>query len=523
MLHRPVSIRFYRFLSLLVGAWLLLSASATAQTTNWRDSLSTQMTLLAELTQAANFERAQVEANTFRTFLRRSYILCPAKAVPLVSGIYFQNKDRQNGLLFLGEIERDAQRDRNPGTRAELLAAIVREHERWGNADRATATADLLRVAQDTLSKRRVQVQTSHLQRRIDSLQRQLIAAQSVQEKTVTLQRDHLLALVGGALAAIFGLIWWNVRNGTRWRNRLENKELEHDLRMSTLRTPTYEPPVAGDSAEVATTVGSGTSAYQSTRREGPQFGDGNPPPIALIVEPNRQVALYVRSLLSDRYDIRMVSTASEGLKMANDLLPDLIVCDAQLNGQTGIEITRQIKLSERTNHIPVVLLSRYFGNDGRLDALRAGADAWFTRPVLDDEFGVTILRLLDGQKAQHEAFERYLQLYYTASRTPINNQFLAEVMACIEANLANPDFMPDEMARKVQLTNPHFVKKLRALTGKDPTQLIREVRLEKARFLLQNRAGTPQAIAEMVGFTNPGIFSLAFKEYFGEHTLLLQ
>lgn len=207
---------------------------------------------------------------------------------------------------------------------------------------------------------------------------------------------------------------------------------------------------------------------------------------------------------------------------MANDLLPDLVVCDAILNGKTGIEIARQIKLSQRTNHIPVVLLTDKFGNEGKLDALRAGAEAWFTRPVIDDEFDASVQRLLDARKTKHEQFNRFLQLYFSESRLILDDPFLARSVQMIEQNLADPDYMADDIARKMQMTKTHYVKKLKALTGKEPVQLIREMRLEKAKVLLEKRAGTPQAIAELVGFSSPGSFSLAFKEYFGENTSLL-
>lgn len=91
-----------------------------------------------------------------------------------------------------------------------------------------------------------------------------------------------------------------------------------------------------------------------------------------------------------------------------------------------------------------------------------------------------------------------------------------------IEENLADPDFMADDIARKLQMTKTHYTKKLKVLTGKEPVQLIREMRLEKAKILLEKRAGTPQVISELVGFANPGTFALAFKDYFGDNTLLL-
>jgi AraC-like DNA-binding protein len=207
---------------------------------------------------------------------------------------------------------------------------------------------------------------------------------------------------------------------------------------------------------------------------------------------------------------------------MASSLMPDLIVCDVILNGTTGIEVARKIKLSDRTNHIPVVLLTDKFGNDGKLDALRAGADAWFSRPVLDDDFTASVKKLIDAHKVRHEHFNRFLQLYFTDARIPLEHPFLAQTVQFIEQNLSDPNYMADDIARKMQMTKPHYTKKLKILTGKEPVQLIRELRLEKAKVLLERRAGTPQAIANLVGFSNPGTFAMAFKDYFGENTSLL-
>jgi DNA-binding response OmpR family regulator len=246
------------------------------------------------------------------------------------------------------------------------------------------------------------------------------------------------------------------------------------------------------------------------------------PDQIALLIEPNRQVVLYLKSLLSDRFRIETARTAIEGLQMASDMLPDLVVCDALLNGQSGIEIARQIKLAERTNHIPVVLLTNKFGNEGKLDALRAGADVWFTRPVIDDEFDASVQRMMDERKLRHDDFVRFVHLYFTDSRIPASDPFTQFTVEYIEQHLGNPDFIASEIAKNLQMSNTHFTKKLMVLTGKEPVQLIRELRLEKARVLLEKRAGTPAAISELVGFSNPGAFSLAFKDYFGENTLLL-
>jgi len=322
-----------------------------------------------------------------------------------------------------------------------------------------------------------------------------------------------------GALIFL-ALLFSNFRMNDRWRKLLEKKELEWDMLRTNIQREAEENAIA-QAVEAAESAQTGVVAALP---EDPymMYHGSKPEQIALLIEPNRQVVLYLKSLLSDRFQIETAATPSEGLQLANELLPDLVVCDAILNGRTGIEIARQIKLSERTNHIPVVLLTDKFGNEGKLDALRAGAEAWFTRPVIDDEFDASVQRLLDARKIKHEQFNRFLQLYFTDARTQLDDPFLIHSVQMIEQNLADPDFAADTIARKLQLTKTHYVKKLKVLTGKEPVQLIREMRLEKAKVLLEKRAGTPQAISELVGFTSPGTFALSFKEYFGENTLLL-
>ena len=273
------------------------------------------------------------------------------------------------------------------------------------------------------------------------------------------------------------------------------------------------EVPVLGADVAPILSPASPTNAW---------FGGEHPEQIALIIEPNRQIVLYLKSLLADRFQIETARTPNEGLQMANTILPDLIVCDAILNGKTGIDVARQLKLSEKTSHIPIVLLSDHHGNEGKLDALRAGADVWFTRPILDDHFDASIQRLIDSRKVKHTLFQRFLHLYFTENRIAIEDPFLSQTVQYVEQNLSDPNFTAEEIARKMQLTKQHYFKKLLVLTGKEPVQLIREMRLEKAKSLLEKRAGTPQAISELVGFSSPGTFSLAFKEYFGGNTLLL-
>lgn len=495
---------------------LLAMAPVCLAAQQHEDSLRYKLALLTELVQAGNYEEAQLEADLLRNYLQRNQVLCPAAAVPALSHIYFHNKDKKSAFAFFEEASEDARHDPDPGTQVLLLQALVDAFDDWKEYKAALNCQALLIEAKDTLAEQRHLAWLDVLNKRIDSLTQVRLNTEQEQAQYLQIDRNLLAYVSIGLGTLVLGLILLNWRNALRWRKRLDRKILENDFLRSERFASTFsaEPalvPAPEDSPQVFEPA---EPLLSEPRR---------PDKTALVIEPNRQVVLYLKSLLTDRFEVETASTPTEGLQLASSHLPDLIVCDAVLNGQTGIDVVRQIKLAERTNHIPVILLTDKPGNDGKLDALRAGADAWFNRPVLHKVFDSQITRLLEAQKTQQEAFSRFMHLYFSENRTALSDPFLTKAIQIIDQHLSDPDFLADDLARKMQLHKQHFVKKLTVLTGKDPAQLIREMRLEKAKALLEKRAGTPQTIAELVGFASTGSFALAFKEYFGENTALLR
>jgi DNA-binding response OmpR family regulator len=481
-----------------------------------KDTLNNRLQLLNQLYQAGNYEQAQVEAEWFREFLKRHKLPLMPKALSVISGIYQENDDDRSATRMLADAELDARHDPNPETKAALLSELVKACKEWELPEQALACQQMLEVARDSMAVRQRRNDVKSARLALDSLVAVRAKETAEQSRFFHFERSRAYLFGGVALFAFLALLFANFRNTDRWRHRLAKKEEELEFASARLRQATLDLPAP----VVQTPEIAGSS--EAPGQDMPFHGE-RPDQMALVIEPNRQIVLYLKSLLADRFQIETAGSANEGMQMAYNLLPDLIVCDAILNGKTGIELARQIKMSERTNHIPVVLLSDHHGNEGKLDALRAGADAWFSRPILGDAFDASIQRLLDARKLKHELFARFLHLHFTDARIPLQDPFLVRTVTMIEDNLANPDFTAEDIARKMQLSKTHFTKKLMVLSGKEPIQVIREMRLEKAKVLLEKRVGTPQAISEMVGYSSPGTFAMAFKDYFGENTSLLQ
>ncbi len=105
--------------------------------------------------------------------------------------------------------------------------------------------------------------------------------------------------------------------------------------------------------------------------------------PRILLVEDNE----LNRDMLSRRlkrrgYDVAMAADGKEGLQMADESAPDLILLDLSLPEMDGWEVLRQLKQDPKMKHIPVVALTAHALVTDRNRALEAGFDDYDIKPV---------------------------------------------------------------------------------------------------------------------------------------------
>ncbi len=117
-----------------------------------------------------------------------------------------------------------------------------------------------------------------------------------------------------------------------------------------------------------------------------------------LIVEDNEKNMKLARDILRAKgYDTLEATTGEEGVKLAKEKLPGLVLMDIQLPGITGIEAFRQIRADPRTARIPVVALTASVTPTDRSAVNAAGFDAFVSKPISLREFLDTVKRLVDG------------------------------------------------------------------------------------------------------------------------------
>lgn len=238
---------------------------------------------------------------------------------------------------------------------------------------------------------------------------------------------------------------------------------------------------------------------------------------IILIVEDNKDVRTYIREQLEKNFQVKEAADGEEGLKLAREILPDLIVSDLMMPKINGLQLCKTIRQDEMTSHIPIIMLTAKADLEDKIEGLEGGVDDYITKPFSAKELKVRIRNLLIQRKLLGERFKKATIIKPSeVSIVSADQTFLEKIIKLIEDNFENQDFNPDSLASEVNMSVSQLNRKLNALINQPAGQLIRSLRLQRAADLLKHKAGTIAEICYQLDFNDPAYFSRAFKKQFG-------
>ncbi len=241
------------------------------------------------------------------------------------------------------------------------------------------------------------------------------------------------------------------------------------------------------------------------------------PIPSVLLVEDNDDLRLFIKEQLSEYYRVETARDGEEGLKKVTQLLPDLVVSDIMMPKMDGIRLLDKIKHDNNTSHIPVVLLSARYSIESQIEGLKYGADCYVTKPFNSEFLIASIDNLLRQRKRLFESLvEKKKKIELSPAPVVITSRdetFLKEVIRTVEERMADPDFNIDAVAEALATSRTTFYKKFKSLTGLMPVEFVRDMRLQRAKQLLDAGGNNISEVAYLAGFGNPKYFSTCFKE----------
>lgn len=236
-----------------------------------------------------------------------------------------------------------------------------------------------------------------------------------------------------------------------------------------------------------------------------------------LLIEDDNDVCEFLLSELESCFDLKVASDGKAGIAMAKELDVDLIVSDVMMPGMNGFELTKRLKNSFETSHIPIILLTALSTDENVLEGTESGADAYITKPFSPQLLMARILQLLNQREILRQKFGKEPQEIRSAMLSNEQDSlFVKRLDSIVYSRLGEQDLSVDKVAGLLHLGRTIFYKKVRGTTGYTPNEYIRVIRLRKAAELLKEGEKNVSEVAYAVGFDNPYYFSKCFKEQFG-------
>lgn len=236
-----------------------------------------------------------------------------------------------------------------------------------------------------------------------------------------------------------------------------------------------------------------------------------------LIVDDNEDIRSYLRVLLAGQYYVIEASDGQNGLRLAKESVPDLIVSDVMMPVMDGLTFCSKIKEDEVTSHIPVILLTARSEESQRIEGYEHGADAYITKPFSDHLLLVRISNLLQARRQRkNDEAKQMLSSEDIQTDEPGERMFLERFKKAAKSHIGDANLRMDDLGSELSLSKVQMYRKVKALTGKTPAEVLREMRMQKAYSLLKQTDKTISEVAAEVGFAIPGYFSACFKKQFG-------
>lgn len=268
------------------------------------------------------------------------------------------------------------------------------------------------------------------------------------------------------------------------------------------------------DDSEAATAISSDqdqpqieeTDAETSRRR-----------PVVLLVEDHEDVRLYIQAHLAEFYDVKEAASAEEALGILAKHLPDIVLSDVMMPGIDGLDFCKMIKSNGKTAELPVILLTAKAADDAKIAALEIGADDYVTKPFKPRELLARVENLIQSRRGLRKRYSKKVLL--EPVDVPVASEdelFIKKAALLIEKNMGEDSFGVPQLAEQMEMSRRQLNRRFALITGKGPSDFIKNFRLQRAAQLLKRKSGAIADIAKAVGFSNSSHFSTSFRAKYG-------
>jgi len=236
-----------------------------------------------------------------------------------------------------------------------------------------------------------------------------------------------------------------------------------------------------------------------------------------VVVDDDNDTRDYLKSLLRGPYNVVACANAGSAWAIVENQLPDAVVTDLVMPGESGSELCARIRGNEATRHIPVIILTGQNGEQEEQTASDSGADKFLSKPISVDLLLSSVAQVISAREAVKDKFGVQLNYDYSGIQMgSADEKLLHRIVESIQTHLEDPEFGVATLCKDVGISRVHLNRKLKAFGKDSPGTLIKTFRMKQAAYLLANNQVNVSEVAYRVGFASHSYFSCSFKEFFG-------
>ncbi|MBL7913271.1 MAG: response regulator [Bacteroidia bacterium] len=238
-----------------------------------------------------------------------------------------------------------------------------------------------------------------------------------------------------------------------------------------------------------------------------------------LLVEDDKDILEFNSSFLGqNKFKVLKATNGKEALELLEKTLPDLVISDLMMPELDGLGLLKVIKNNTHYNHIPVIILSAKAAPESRMEALKLGAQGYLAKPFLPDELLSLVINQLEILSKRKTEFKELI----AQPEKKVEEKFVGtepytqKLFALIFKQIEDPELSVEKLADQMATNRSHFQRKVKAITGLSPSEIIKVIRLEKANELLLGKNGNITEIAYQTGFSSQSYFTKCYTQHFG-------
>lgn len=240
-----------------------------------------------------------------------------------------------------------------------------------------------------------------------------------------------------------------------------------------------------------------------------------------LVVEDNPDMRSYIRSILTEHFNVLEAGNGLEALSILNLKPVDFIVSDLMMPVMDGIELSRRVKENFAISHIPFLMLTAKTSVESKIESFKVGVDEYLLKPFDEELLLTRIDNIIGNRKRSKKEFKYEMDLdILNIEEESRDKKFLNKAMEIVKAHFDDSYFEVNDFVETMGISKSLLNKKMHAITGQAPSQFMRNYRLKVAHgLILKNRSGKNMNISEIaykVGFNDPKYFTRCFTKHFG-------